>query len=99
MAASACSISIALTPTPRTSTREGGPSVASGAGRTAVLGERTEEGTVGGCHAGLDPLVGAPQSLLQRDLRFPSQHLTQTGVVAVPPPNPLRRGEVMPLAD
>src|SRR5689334_2517589 len=99
MADSACSMSIALTPTPSTSTRRGGSADSAATGAAVLLGDSTSEGAVGCRHAGFDPLVGTPQSLFQRDLRFPAQHLTQPGVIAVAPPYALGSGEVVPLAD
>src|SRR5208337_1467870 len=49
-------------------------------------------------HLILNPLVGAHEALLERDLGFPLQHLAQPGVVRVAPAYALRSGHV-PLAD
>ena len=42
----------------------------------------------------LDPLVRERQSFSERHLGLPTQNLTESGVVAVPAPYPLRLGEV-----
>src|SRR5262245_33507613 len=43
----------------------------------------------------VNPSVGPPQPLFQADLRFPTQRLTKPGVIAVPPPDSLRFGQVV----
>src|SRR5436190_16803640 len=47
----------------------------------------------------LDPPVGVCQPLLERNLRLPLQHRPEARVVAVPPADPLRLGQVVPAQD
>src|SRR5205814_10655776 len=46
-----------------------------------------------------DPRIRLRETLFERDLRLPSEHFTQAGVVAVPAPHALRLGEVVALVN